>query len=139
MAVLQNTRLTLEMIKWEHSVFALPFALTAAVLAASGWPTAWQLLWIVACMVFARSAGMAFNRWADAEFDAANLRTRTRAIPAGLLSRKFVGGFTLIASILFSSAPLSSTVSPLSLPPSPSVLSSSTLTPSVSLNGRISF
>jgi 4-hydroxybenzoate polyprenyltransferase len=53
---------TLEMIKWEHSIFALPFALTAAMLATSGWPRAYQLFWIVACMVFARSAGMAFNR-----------------------------------------------------------------------------
>jgi 4-hydroxybenzoate polyprenyltransferase len=101
MTLWQNTRTTLEMIKWEHSIFALPFALTAAVLAASGWPRPAQLLWIVACMVFARTAGMAFNRYADATFDAANPRTATRAIPAGLLSRRFVGGFTLVASALF--------------------------------------
>jgi 4-hydroxybenzoate polyprenyltransferase len=96
-----KTRTTLEMIKWEHSIFALPFALTGAMLAAAGWPSAWQLFWIVACMVLARSAGMAFNRWADAEFDAANPRTRMRAIPAGLLSRGFVGWFTLLAAVLF--------------------------------------
>ena len=97
----QKTRTTLEMIKWEHSIFALPFALTGAVLAASGWPTPWQLCWIVACMVLARSAGMDFNRWADADLDAANPRTAMRAIPAGLLSRTFVGWFTLICSALF--------------------------------------
>jgi 4-hydroxybenzoate polyprenyltransferase len=101
MKLLHNTRVTLEMIKWEHSIFALPFALTAAVLAASGWPRPMQLIWIIACMVFARSAGMAFNRFADADFDAANPRTATRAIPAGLLSRSFVGGFTIVASALF--------------------------------------
>jgi 4-hydroxybenzoate polyprenyltransferase len=95
---------TLEMIKWEHSVFALPFALTGAVLAAGGWPTGSQLVWIVACMVFARSAGMAFNRWADADLDAANPRTRGRAIPAGQLSRGFVGGFTVLSAALFVAA-----------------------------------
>jgi 4-hydroxybenzoate polyprenyltransferase len=101
MKLIHNTRVTLEMIKWEHSIFALPFALTAAVLAASGWPHPMQLVWIVACMIFARSAGMAFNRFADADFDAANPRTAARAIPAGLLSRRFVGGFTVVASALF--------------------------------------
>ncbi len=92
---------TLEMIKWEHSVFALPFALTAAVLAADGWPHPAQLLWIVVCMVSARSAAMAFNRWADASLDAANPRTAMRAIPAGTLTRSFVGGFTVVSAALF--------------------------------------
>ena len=92
---------TLEMIKWEHSVFALPFALTAAMLATAGWPPFQKIFWIVVCMVLARSAGMAFNRWADAELDGANPRTNTRAIPAGVLSREFVGWFTLLASVLF--------------------------------------
>jgi 4-hydroxybenzoate polyprenyltransferase len=96
-----QVRTTLEMIKWEHSVFALPFALTGAVLAASGLPRLLQLFWIVVCMVSARSAGMAFNRWADADLDAANPRTKMRAIPAGLLSRSFVGWFTIVASLLF--------------------------------------
>jgi 4-hydroxybenzoate polyprenyltransferase len=89
------------MIKWEHSIFALPFALTGAMLAAGGWPHASQIFWIVACMVLARSAGMSFNRWADASLDADNPRTNMRAIPAGLLSRDFVAGFTIVASILF--------------------------------------
>ncbi len=99
--VLHNTRTTLEMIKWEHSVFALPFALTAAVLAAKGWPTLRVLSLIVVCMVSARSAAMAFNRYADAELDAANPRTATRALPAGQLTRGFVLAFTLIAAAVF--------------------------------------
>jgi 4-hydroxybenzoate polyprenyltransferase len=96
-----QVRTTLEMIKWEHSIFALPFALTGAVLAASGIPHPLQLFWIIVCMVSARSAGMAFNRWADAELDAANPRTKMRAIPAGLLSRSFVGWFTVVSALLF--------------------------------------
>ncbi|HEY3990029.1 MAG TPA: UbiA-like polyprenyltransferase [Acidobacteriaceae bacterium] len=89
------------MIKWEHSVFALPFALTGAVLAANGWPHAMPLFWIIVCMVTARSAAMAFNRWADADLDAANPRTASRAIPAGLLSRGFVAAFTVVMALLF--------------------------------------
>jgi 4-hydroxybenzoate polyprenyltransferase len=100
-ALLRNLGVTLEMIKWEHSIFALPFALTGAVLAAQGWPHARPLVWIVVCMVTARSAAMAFNRWADADLDAVNPRTASRAIPAGLLSRGFVGGFTLAMVALF--------------------------------------
>jgi 4-hydroxybenzoate polyprenyltransferase len=94
-------RTTLEMIKWEHSIFALPFALTAALLAARGVPPARTLLWILVAMVAARSCAMAFNRWADADLDAANPRTRSRAIPAGLLSRSFVLGFTILMGLLF--------------------------------------
>jgi 4-hydroxybenzoate polyprenyltransferase len=86
------------MIKWEHSIFALPFALTAAVLAAGGWPRAGQLAWIIVAMVAARSAAMAFNRLADADLDAANPRTATRALPAGRLSRRFVALFVIVAS-----------------------------------------
>jgi 4-hydroxybenzoate polyprenyltransferase len=100
-ALLHNLRITLEMIKWEHSIFALPFALCGAMLAAGGWPTAWQLSWIIAAMVAARSAAMAFNRLADAEIDAINPRTQTRALPAGSLSRGFVGGFVTVACALF--------------------------------------
>ena len=101
MALVRSVAHTLEMIKWEHSIFALPFALTGAVLAARGWPTAAQLFWIILCMVSARTAAMAFNRWADATLDAANPRTATRHIPSGTLSRGFVGGFTLVAALLF--------------------------------------
>src|SRR5512137_2794490 len=89
------------MIKWEHSVFALPFALCGAMLAAGGMPTAAQLGWIVLCMVSARSAAMAFNRVADAQIDAANPRTAARAIPAGTLSLKFAGVFVLASCAVF--------------------------------------
>ena len=74
--ILSKTRTTLEMIKWEHSIFALPFALTAALLAAGGLPALRTLAWILVAMVSARTAAMAFNRWADADLDAANPRTR---------------------------------------------------------------
>lgn len=96
-----KTRTTLEMIKWEHSIFALPFALTAALLAAHGVPALRTLAWILVAMVAARSCAMAFNRWADADLDAANPRTRSRAIPAGLLSRQFVLGFTILTGAIF--------------------------------------
>jgi 4-hydroxybenzoate polyprenyltransferase len=97
------------MIKWEHSVFALPFALTAVLLAAEGLPE-WRrilpgkLAWILVAMVGARSSAMAFNRWADAELDAANPRTKMRAIPAGLLTREFVLGFALLTAMVFVAA-----------------------------------
>src|SRR5689334_15489208 len=89
------------MIKWEHSIFALPFALCAAMLAAGGMPTAAKLGWIVLCMVSARSAAMAFNRVADARIDAANPRTAMRAIPAGILSQRFAMIFVIVACALF--------------------------------------
>jgi len=97
----KSTRLTLEMIKWEHSIFALPFALTGAVLAAGGWPRLPVLGWIVLCMVSARSAAMAFNRLVDARIDAANPRTAMRALPAGRLNAGFVGGFVLVSAAVF--------------------------------------
>jgi 4-hydroxybenzoate polyprenyltransferase len=104
--LLKRLRLTLEMIKFEHSVFALPFALTGALLAFrensfarnDAW---WKILWIVIAMVGARSAAMAFNRVVDAEIDARNPRTKMRHIPAGLLSRGFCWGFTAAASAVF--------------------------------------
>ena len=96
-----KTRTTLEMIRWEHSIFALPFALTAALLAARGMPSLRTLAWILVAMVSARSCAMAFNRWADADLDAANPRTKIRAIPTGLLTRRFVLGFTLLTGLIF--------------------------------------
>lgn len=104
MSFVRSLGTTLEMIKWEHSVFALPFALTGAMLAAGGLPPWQKLVWIVVCMVTARSAAMAFNRWADADIDATNPRTKSRAIPAGLLSRRFVALFTVVMSALFLAA-----------------------------------
>ena len=94
-------RLTLEMIKIEHTLFALPFAFLGAVLAANGFPSAYQIFWIIVAMVGARSAAMAFNRIADRDFDARNPRTATRALPAGLLSVSFVLIFTLISAAFF--------------------------------------
>lgn len=101
MPFLRNLGLTLEMIKWEHSIFALPFALTGAMLAADGWPPLLKIILIVLCIVFARTAAMAFNRWADAEIDGRNPRTAMRAIPAGLLSSRFVLLITITSSLLF--------------------------------------
>jgi 4-hydroxybenzoate polyprenyltransferase len=103
---LKRLRLTLEMIRFEHSVFALPFALTGALLAfresgglfAGGWRV---LFWIVIAMIGARSAAMAFNRLVDAEIDGRNPRTKSRHLPAGLLSRSFCIGFTVVSAILF--------------------------------------
>jgi 4-hydroxybenzoate polyprenyltransferase len=100
-ALLRNIRVTLEMIKIEHTLFALPFALLGAVLAANGLPSLRQVLWITVAMVGARSTAMAFNRIADREFDTRNPRTAGRALPAGLLSVAFVGGFTVISTALF--------------------------------------
>ncbi len=100
----KSTRLTLEMIKWEHSIFALPFALTGAVLAAHGWPRLAVLFWIVVCMVSARSAAMAFNRLVDARLDAANPRTAMRALPTGTLSSGFVAGFVVVSAGVFLAA-----------------------------------
>jgi 4-hydroxybenzoate polyprenyltransferase len=97
----KSTGLTLEMIKWEHSIFALPFALTGAVLAAGGWPRLPVLGWIVVCMVSARSAAMAFNRLVDARLDASNPRTAMRALPAGRLSAGFVAGFVAVSAGVF--------------------------------------
>jgi 4-hydroxybenzoate polyprenyltransferase len=102
----KRLRLTLEMIKFEHSVFALPFALTGALLAfreshfdARGF--GYKLLWIVIAMVAARSAAMTFNRILDADIDARNPRTRMRHIPAGILSSRFAWGFTGLAVLVF--------------------------------------
>lgn len=117
-------RTVLEMIKFEHSVFALPFALTGALLAARftthGWPTWKQLLWIVVAMVSARSAAMTVNRIADVRFDKANPRTAQRALATGALSASFAWIFTLIAVVVFVIAawqlnPLALKLAPLAL------------------------
>ena len=104
MPFLKSIRLTLEMIKWEHSIFALPFALCGAMLAASGRPSLRQVLWIIVAMVGARSAAMAFNRLADAEIDGRNPRTAMRALPAGQLSHGFVILFVLVSSAVLTLA-----------------------------------
>jgi 4-hydroxybenzoate polyprenyltransferase len=94
-------RTTLDMIKFEHTVFALPFAFIGALLAGKGLPTAWQAGWIVAAMVGARSAAMAFNRIADIRYDKLNPRTSERALPRGTLSIRFAVAFTVAMSLLF--------------------------------------
>jgi 4-hydroxybenzoate polyprenyltransferase len=99
--IVRNIGTTLEMIKIEHTLFALPFAFLGAVLAANGLPTAAQILWITLAMVGARSTAMAFNRIADKDYDARNPRTKMRAIPAGTLSVSFVFVFTVIGAALF--------------------------------------
>lgn len=105
-SLIGKLRLTLEMIKFEHSVFALPFALTGAMLAwredAFATPDpGWKLLWIVVAMVAARSAAMAFNRVVDAGIDGRNPRTATRHLPAGLLTRGFAWFFVAISALIF--------------------------------------
>src|ERR1700684_3030899 len=102
----KRLRLTLEMIKFEHSVFALPFALTGALLAFresrfDARAFGYKLLGIVVAMVGARSAAMAFNRILDADIDARNPRTRMRHIPAGILSVRFAWGFVLVSVLVF--------------------------------------
>lgn len=89
----------LEMIKVAHSIFALPFALIGAFLAAGGLPSGKTIFYIVLAMVGARSAAMGFNRVADAEIDAMNPRTRNRAIPAGQVS-KAMAGIMIFLSVL---------------------------------------
>jgi 4-hydroxybenzoate polyprenyltransferase len=99
--IVRNIGTTLEMIKIEHTLFALPFAFLGAVLAAKGIPTATQILWITLAMAGARSTAMAFNRIADKDYDARNPRTKMRAIPAGALSVGFVLVFTICGAGVF--------------------------------------
>ena len=118
--VFAKLRTTLEMIKFEHSIFALPFALTGAMLAVRGWPTWRHLLWLIIAMVGARSAAMTFNRIADLKLDALNPRTRMRALPTRQISLRFALGFTLLSCALLVLAahelnPLAFKLSPLAL------------------------
>jgi 4-hydroxybenzoate polyprenyltransferase len=122
--VIRRIRTVLEMIKFEHSVFALPFALTGALLAARAtwhrWPSGRQVLWIVVAMVAARSAAMTMNRIVDLRYDRENPRTAKRALVTGALSVSFAGAFTLIAvGVFFSAAwqlnPLALKLAPLAI------------------------
>jgi 4-hydroxybenzoate polyprenyltransferase len=121
---MNRVRTVLEMIKFEHSLFALPFALTGALLAARAtrhsWPTINQVLWIVVAMVAARSAAMTINRIVDIRYDRENPRTRQRALPTGALSVSFAWVFTLVAVAVFLIAawqlnPLALKLAPLAL------------------------
>lgn len=100
-ALSRSLRTTLEMIKFSHTLFALPFALLSAVLAARGWPDGPTLAKILLAMVGARSAAMAHNRLADRMIDAANPRTASRALPSGALSVRFVQIFLAASVVLF--------------------------------------
>lgn len=94
-------RTTLEMIKFEHTLFALPFAFLGAILAANGLPTISQIIWITVAMVGARSAAMTFNRIIDIDFDAANPRTANRELPSGKLSIGFAWAFLFVSIAVF--------------------------------------
>ena len=89
------------MIKFEHTIFALPFAFIGALLARKGLPTAWQVTWIALAMIGGRSTAMTFNRIADVRYDWSNPRTRKRALPQGTLSMGFAVVFTIVMSLLF--------------------------------------
>jgi len=117
-------RTVLEMIKFEHSVFALPFALTGALLAARAtahsWPALRQILWIIVAMIGARSAAMTVNRIADLRYDHENPRTASRALATGALSVSFAWGFTIVAAGLLVIAAWQ--LNPLALKLSPAAL-----------------
>ena len=111
---------TLEMSKFEHSIFALPFALVGAMLAVHGWLTWREVFWLIVAMVGARSAAMTFNRIADRKIDALNPRTKMRALPSGRLSLRFAVGFTafscgLLALAAWELSPLAFKLSPLAI------------------------
>ena len=115
--MIAKLRTTLEMIKFEHSIFALPFALVGAMLAVRGWPSWRQAFWLIVAMVGARSAAMTFNRIADRKIDALNPRTRARALPSGRLTLRFALGFTvfscgLLALAAWELSPLAFKLSP---------------------------
>ena len=92
---------TLRMIKFEHTLFALPFAFLGAILAADGFPSVWQIVWITIAMFGARSAAMTFNRIIDRHFDAVNPRTANRELPSGKLSVNFAWAFLFVSVLLF--------------------------------------
>src|ERR1035437_2523823 len=113
-------RTTLEMIKFEHSIFALPFALVGGMLAVRGWPTWREVFWLIVAMLGARSAAMTFNRIADRKLDGLNPRTRMRALPAGRLTLRFAVGFTVLSCGILALAawelsPLAFKLSPLAI------------------------
>lgn len=99
--ILAKLKTTLEMIKFEHTLFALPFAFLGAVMAANGSPTWQQILWITLAMVGARSAAMTFNRIVDRDIDAKNPRTANRELPSGKLSVSFAWTFLVVSIALF--------------------------------------
>jgi 4-hydroxybenzoate polyprenyltransferase len=120
LAMWNKIKIILEMIKFEHTLFALPFAFTGALLAARGIPPGRTILWIIVAMVGARSAAMGFNRWADRKIDAENPRTKDRALPKGLVTPAQVIVFIVVSSAVlifaaFMLNPLSFYLSPVAL------------------------
>jgi 4-hydroxybenzoate polyprenyltransferase len=101
MTIWQKLKVTLSMIKFEHTLFALPFAFLGAILAAEGLPTLRQILWITVAMVGARSAAMTFNRIIDRDIDARNPRTANRELPTGKLSVGFAWAFLYVSIAVF--------------------------------------
>lgn len=99
--MVSKLKTTLEMIKFEHTLFALPFAFLGAILAANGLPTWHQILWITIAMIGARSAAMTFNRIVDRDIDAQNPRTANRELPSGKLSLGFAWGFLFVSIGVF--------------------------------------
>lgn len=91
----------LEAIKFEHTIFALPFAFSGAVLAANGLPEVETIFWILMAMIGARNSALAFNRVVDVQYDAQNPRTKDRALPSGKVSKRFFVGFILLSSAIF--------------------------------------
>lgn len=117
-SIFEKIKIILEMIKFSHTVFALPFAFTGAILAARGLPTPSQILWIVVAMAGARSGAMGLNRLIDSKIDKLNPRTKNRAIPAGLVTGKqtiifIFGSFLLLIIAAYQLNPLCFKISPL--------------------------
>ncbi len=118
--VFRKIKIILDMIKFEHTIFALPFAIMSAFIASDGFPALGKIGWILLAMVGARSCAMAFNRLADADLDEVNPRTAARAIPAGRITKRAVWVFTVVSAALLVFAayklnPLAFALSPVAL------------------------
>ncbi len=118
--VIENIKKILDMIKFPHTIFALPFAFTSALIAAKGIPDGKTLFWILVAMVGARSGAMAFNRWADAEIDALNPRTKDRHIPKGEIKKEHalafsIASYTLLVIAAYKLNPLCFYLSPVAI------------------------
>ena len=118
--MIERLRIYMEMIKVEHTVFALPFALTSALIAAHGFPTLYQTFWIVVALFGARTAAMSLNRLIDAEIDAKNPRTANRHIPRGIVKKSealilAIIGFVLMVYSAYKLNPLAFKLSPIAI------------------------
>jgi 4-hydroxybenzoate polyprenyltransferase len=100
--ILHKIKIYMELVRFSHTIFALPFALASLFYASQGWPAPLDLLWIIVCMIAARNAAMAYNRLIDSDIDSANPRTRNRHIPAGILKSKETWFFIILNLVVFS-------------------------------------